>query len=62
MIAKQQVKNEQIKKNGLALCVLQMCLNSNKTSSRSFKRILGNKNYINKKDFLKKPLVTMIIA
>ena len=34
MIMKQQIKNEQIKKT-----VLLFCLNSKKTSSRSFKRI-----------------------
>ena len=39
IITKQWVKNELIKKNTLALCVLCMCSNYKKTSSRSFKRI-----------------------
>ena len=40
------------KENRLVLCVLQIYLNSKKTSSRSFKEFLGNKNKINKKRFL----------
>ena len=48
-------------KNRLVLCVLKMCLNSKKTSSRSSKRI-SRKIILIKKDFLKKPLVTMIVT
>ena len=55
MITKQRVKNEQIKKKQTCyLCFVNKFKFQKKTSSRSFRRILGNKDNINQKRFLGK--------
>ena len=58
---KQQVKNEQDKKKTYFFLTFCKCLNSKKTSSRLFKKFIGNKNN-NKENDLEKLLVTMIIT
>ena len=62
MITKQRVKNQQIKRKQLILCVLLKCLNSRKQVQDHSKEFIGNSNNNKSNFFLEKPLATMIIT